>query len=111
MELTFSTYSEEAEKTAIYPNRGNNLIYPVLGLSGKAGEIAEKVKKIIRDNGGERTEEIEEAIIKEVGDCLWYLNAICDELGASLALAAWTNLAKLRDRQERDQLRGSGDNR
>jgi|TARA_R100001244_G_scaffold129163_1_gene100397 NTP pyrophosphatase (non-canonical NTP hydrolase) len=97
--------------TAIYPNRGNNLVYPVLGLNGEAGEIAEKLKKIIRDSGGELSPESRKDLSKELGDILWYVAACCDELGLRMDSVASANIAKLASRKERGQLSGSGDNR
>ena len=109
--MNFDEYQTEAKKTAIYPDVGFNLVYPTLGLNGEAGEIAEKVKKLIRDGSGEQTYEFREAITKELGDVLWYVAALCSELGVSMSLVAANNLAKLTDRSIRDVLSGSGDDR
>ena len=104
------------------------LLYCALKLNGEAGELAEHVGKAMRDDGlaqveatrdgvghdillGQLTPDRHQLIVKEVGDCLWYLSAICNELGISLAEAASFNLAKLKDRTDRDALRGSGDTR
>jgi NTP pyrophosphatase (non-canonical NTP hydrolase) len=108
---TFDEYSLVASTTAIYPAAGSGLLKPLsyvaLGLCGEAGEIAEKIKKNIRDG----TPVDKEALTKELGDVLWYINALCKELDISLDLVAKTNVAKLLDRQERNKLQGSGDNR
>ena len=109
--MNFDDYQTRAMSTAIYPNRGNNLVYPVLGLNGEAGEIAEKLKKIIRDSGGELSPESRKAMSKELGDVLWYVAACCDELGVRMDSVASANIAKLASRKERGQLSGSGDNR
>lgn len=109
--MNFEDYQARAMSTAIYPNRGNNLVYPVLGLNGEAGEIAEKLKKIIRDSGGELSPESRKALSKELGDVLWYVAACCDELGLRMDSVASDNIAKLASRKERGQLSGSGDNR
>lgn len=109
--MNFEDYQTRAMSTAIYPNRGNNLVYPVLGLNGEAGEIAEKLKKIIRDSGGELSPESRKALSKELGDVLWYVAACCDELGLRMDSVASDNIAKLASRKERGQLSGSGDNR
>lgn len=109
--MTFSAFQKAAITTAIYPGRGKNLIYPVLGLAGESGEVSEKVKKIIRDDGGEVTTEKREQIAKELGDVLWYVAAICDELRLDMGAVAEGNLAKLAARQARGTLTGSGDNR
>ena len=109
--MNFAEYQREAIKTAVYPNRRSNITYPVLGLNGEAGEIAEKVKKIMRDKNGIVDDEIRAAIKKELGDVLWYVAALCDELGLDMADVAVTNIKKLKDRQVRDVLHGSGDER
>ena len=83
----------------------------VLGLVGEAGETADKVKKIIRDKGGYASKEDREAIMKELGDVLWYIANISRYLGFSLSDVSKTNLEKLEDRLNRDKLHGSGDNR
>jgi NTP pyrophosphatase (non-canonical NTP hydrolase) len=109
--MNFAEYQKEAIKTAVYPNKGSNITYPVLGLNGEAGEIAEKVKKIIRDKNGFVDDKIRGAIKKELGDVLWYVAALCDELGLDMNDVAVTNIKKLKDRQLRDALHGSGDDR
>jgi len=109
--MEFDEYQKESRKTAIYPNKGKNIIYPTLGLVGEAGEVAEKVKKLIRDKNGKIDEEFKESIKKELGDVLWYLAQLCTELGFSLNDVAKTNLEKLFSRMKRGKLHGSGDDR
>jgi NTP pyrophosphatase (non-canonical NTP hydrolase) len=109
--MKFKEYDDAAGVTAVYPNQGNNPIYPTLGLVGEAGEIAEKVKKMIRDDGGVLTEERRQTLIKELGDVLWYLSALSREIGSSLEEIAKTNIDKLYSRMNRDKLHGEGDNR
>lgn len=109
--MNFDEYQKKSRKTAIYPDAGNNFIYPTLGLAGEAGEVAEKIKKVIRDKGGKIDEETRGAIKKELGDVLWYVSQIATELNISLEEAASGNISKLYDRMERDKLGGSGDNR
>lgn len=109
--MTFQEYQEEARKTAIYPNKDNNFIYPTLGLAGEAGEVAEKIKKVIRDGNGIVSEEKKEEITKELGDVLWYVANLAKELGITLEEVAEKNLLKLQSRQQRNELHGSGDNR
>lgn len=109
--MNFDEYQKKSRKTAIYPDAGNNFIYPTLGLSGEAGEVAEKIKKVIRDKGGKIDEETREAIKKELGDVLWYVSQIATELNISLEEAASGNISKLYDRMERGKLGGNGDNR
>ncbi|MEK7193258.1 MAG: nucleoside triphosphate pyrophosphohydrolase family protein [Patescibacteria group bacterium] len=109
--MTFEEYQKRSRETALYPNVGNNFVYPTLGLSGEAGEVAEKIKKVLRDKGGEMTEEAKAAIHKELGDVLWYLSQLATEIGLSLEEVAETNLEKLLSRKERGTIHGSGDER
>lgn len=108
--MRFEDYEESAAKTAIYPKE-ERIIYPVLGINGEAGEIAEKVKKVLRDKGGRFDINDKAEIGKEIGDVLWYLTALSHDLGITLEQCARVNLEKLKSRQERDRLNGSGDNR
>jgi len=107
----FDLYQDAAEATALYPDKGDNLYYPTLGLAGEAGEVCEKVKKIMRDQKGYVTEENTEAISQELGDVLWYVAMVATELNMSLSAIAEDNMQKLKDRQERGVLQGSGDKR
>lgn len=108
--MTLEEYQKEAQKTALYPE-AYRLLYPTLGLAGEAGELANKVKKVLRDQGGSLTAEAQEALVAELGDVLWYVAQVATDLRVSLERVAQQNLAKLRSRQERGQLGGSGDNR
>ena len=107
----FDLYQDKADETAIYPNKGDNLYYPALGLAGEAGEVCEKVKKIMRDKGGVLSEEDSLELSKELGDVLWYVSALACEINVALATVAEENLDKLQSRKERGRLQGSGDNR
>ena len=98
-------YQDMAASTAIYGAK-QQVIYPALGLAAEAGEVANKVKKILRDGKFDR-----EAIADEVGDCLWYIAALCRDLNVDLGQVANNNLRKLRDREKRGTLKGSGDKR
>ena len=109
--MEFNEYQERARETAIYPYLGNNLWYPSLGLSGEAGEVADKVKKIYRDEAGNISATSRERLKYELGDVLWYVSNLAIELGFSLEDIAVGNLAKLNRRLVEGQLRGSGDNR
>ncbi len=109
--MEFDAYQRAARETAQYPDLGRNLCYPTLGLNGEAGEVAEKVKKIIRDNAGQVDSDRREGLKKELGDVLWYVAAMCWELGLSMNEVAEHNVAKLRDRKDRGAIRGSGDDR
>ena len=104
-------YQDSAEATAIYPNKGDNLYYPALGLAGEAGEVCEKIKKIMRDKGGVMSEEDSLELSKELGDILWYVSALACEINVSLSTIAEDNIDKLSSRQDRGKLQGSGDNR
>ena len=109
--MTFNEYQEQSRKTAIYPARGLNFVYPTLGLVGEAGEVAEKMKKVLRDDGGKISDEKRGEIKKELGDVLWYIAQLATDLGFSLEEVAASNLEKLFSRMERNVLTGSGDNR
>jgi NTP pyrophosphatase (non-canonical NTP hydrolase) len=109
--LRFSDYQDRSRTTAVYPGAGANLLYPTLGLCGEAGEVAEKVKKLVRDDGGVLTEARRTALSKELGDVLWYVAQLATEAGLDLDEIAAANLEKLLSRQRRDVLQGSGDDR
>ena len=109
--MDFKEYQKESKKTALYPDSGNNFVYPTLGLSGESGEVADKIKKIIRDEEGQVSEEKREEIKKELGDVLWYVAQLATELHLDLEDIAKTNLEKLFSRKARGVLGGSGDNR
>lgn len=104
-ELTMEQYQKQAERTAIYKSE-HAIIYPALGLAAEAGEVANKVKKIMRDGKFDR-----QAIADEVGDCLWYIAALCRDLNVDMADLAYKNLEKLMDRKNRGVLSGNGDKR
>jgi len=121
---TFNEYQKEAVKLKIslnkfqkiFPEADENIIklvavvYDGLGL-GEAGEAQGKIKKIIRDNGGIITPEATEEIKSELGDTLWYIASMCENLGITLEDVAKGNIEKLHDRRERGVLGGSGDYR
>lgn len=109
--MNFTDYQSQSRLTAKYPSIGHGVIYPTLGLSNEAGEVAGKIKKIFRDKEGLIGEAEREALKSELGDVLWYLAQVCTELDISLDEVAQSNLAKLLDRQARGKIRGDGDNR
>ena len=109
--MDFKTYQNKARKTAQYPNIGSNIIYPTLGLVGEAGEVAEKVKKVIRDNNGIFDIQSKKGIKKELGDVLWYISNLCTELNFKLDEVATLNLEKLENRVAQGKISGSGDDR
>jgi NTP pyrophosphatase (non-canonical NTP hydrolase) len=109
--MNFNDYQIKSRKTAKYPAIGHALIYPVLGLTNEAGEVAGKVKKIFRDKEGAIGEAERTALKGELGDVLWYLAQVCTELNLSLDEVAEHNLEKLYSRLERGKIGGEGDNR
>ena len=110
---TFNQYEDMVMELAVYPNSGMllGLLYTALGLCGEAGEVAEKIKKTLRDHGGVFTSEIKMDLLKELGDVLWYITAMANELGVPLQEVAKVSEKKLRDRAARGVLHGKGDNR
>jgi NTP pyrophosphatase (non-canonical NTP hydrolase) len=110
--MTLEEYQKQALTTVIATdNEFRDLLHWVLGINGEAGEIAEKVKKIIRDKGGEVSAADKAELGKEVGDVLWYLAVFAHHLGIPLETIAQQNLDKLKSRKARGVLQGSGDNR
>ena len=108
---TFTVYQRESRKTWSEVRTDHNIVYPTLGLTNEAGEVAGKVKKIFRDRGGQISDADREALKHELGDVLWYLTQICTELDLTLAEVAEANLVKLFSRQARGAIRGDGDHR
>ena len=109
--MDFKTYQKKARETAQYPNIGSNFIYPTLGLVGESGEVAEKVKKVIRDKQGIFDEESRNAIKKELGDVLWYISNLSSEFNFNFEDVALENLDKLKKRSLFGKISGSGDDR
>jgi len=109
--MTFEEYQKLSRKTAIYPDKDNNFVYPTLGLTGEAGEVSEKIKKVLRDDNGIVDDLKRQEIKKELGDVLWYLSQIATELDLSLDDVATFNVEKINSRQERNKISGDGDNR
>ena len=103
-------YQQVAKTTAIYP-REQAIIYPTLGLTGEAGEVANKVKKIIRDGSDKNNEDLVQAISSEIGDCLWYIAVLANDFDIKLSDIASTNLEKLANRKKNNTIHGSGDTR
>jgi NTP pyrophosphatase (non-canonical NTP hydrolase) len=110
--MTFDDYQKQALTTALSTgDEFKDMLHWVLGINGEAGEVAEKVKKIIRDKNGEISQADKEELAKELGDVLWYLAVMAKELGVSLDTIAQQNIDKLQSRKARGVLGGSGDNR
>ncbi len=112
--MTLNEYQANARTTALYPAAAR-VIYPALKLAGEAGEVTEKLGKLMRDEGyvvgAELSEAQTAALAKELGDVLWYVANLATDLGLSLEEVGAMNLAKLASRQERGVLGGSGDDR
>jgi len=122
MTMGFNDYQKVAHETAQYPDMWMynenfntdvkiNYVYPALGLVGEAGEVAEKVKKIVRNKRGEWTKEMLSDIEKELGDVLWYVAELCSCLGLKMDDVAHANLNKLADRAKRNVIKSEGDDR
>ena len=105
MKYTFKIYGQEVEKLIITEPK-NRLIENVLGLGEESGEVLGKIKKLIRDKSFSKGE-----IIKELGDCLFYVTAIANYLDSNLQEVANANMKKLHDREKRNKIKGSGDDR
>jgi NTP pyrophosphatase (non-canonical NTP hydrolase) len=108
--MNIDEYQKEATKTAVY-GEGSKVGYPVLGLVGEAGEIANKYKKVLRDDAGVLSETKRQEIIAEIGDVQWYIAALATDLDVKLSEILSNNLKKLNDRKSRGVIQGSGDNR
>lgn len=109
----FDEYQNWTESTSQYPglNTGSlaTLGYLALGLTGESGEVADKIKKMMRK--GDDSPETRKELAKEVGDVLWYLARLAKELGVPLSQMVATNVAKLESRMDRHTIIGEGDNR
>lgn len=112
-DLKIDEYQQRANETAIYPGKGEvmGLAYTVLGLTGEAGEVANKVKKVLRDSGGKMTDEMRTKIREELGGVYWYLAQTATELGVPLSLIAQENLDILAKRKAEGKIKGDGDDR
>ena len=111
--MDFSEYEAAAAKTASWSGKQKDylLAYLTLGVTGEAGEVAEKIKKILRNDDGVVSPEKRDELKKEIGDVLWYLAMLSRELGFPFEEAAKTNIEKLADRAARGVIKSSGDNR
>lgn len=112
--MTLDEYQQRARETALYPQHAQ-VLYPSLKLAGEAGEVAEKLGKLIRDEGyvpgADLDEAQRDALVKELGDVLWYVANLAADLGVPLDTVGARNLAKLADRKQRGVIGGSGDDR
>ena len=102
----FNSYQKQASQTTVY-NKVDLVIYPALGLLSEAGEVAEKIKKMLRDS----TKVTPDDIIKELGDVVFYATALANYFNSDLTEVLQTNMDKLNSRAKRGVIKGSGDNR
>lgn len=109
--MTFNEYQIASRRFCRYPDIDNNVIYPVLGLMGEAGEIADKFQHIIRDYDQKMSPEMQAGIVKEMGDVLWFMSQLASEMKVSLEDVAQGNIAKLSAREDKGLLHGHGDDR
>ncbi len=110
--MTFNDYQKQAMTTLLSgPDKLTDVIHMALGISGEAGEVAEKIKKIIRDKNGDLSQLNIEDVKKELGDVLWYLAVMAQLFDISFDEVAQMNVEKLASRKERGVIGGSGDNR
>ena len=113
--MTFDEYQQQALTTAfVDPKYKDSLMEKTIwamGVSGEAGEVIEKWKKIVAYSSGDITPEAQEELKKELGDVIWYLAVFADSLGLKLSEVIELNVSKLKDRQDRSVIQGAGDNR
>ena len=104
-------YQERAFEFGIYPEKGNNWIYPCIGLAGETGEVAELIKRAIRDKKSHIDDELRQKIKLELGDVAWYVAVLAKELDLSFEEILKANINKLANRKNKGTLHGSGDER
>ena len=109
--MELNEYQRAAKTTAVYTSQHQQLVCTVLGLNGEAGEVAEKIKKVIRDKNSVISDDDRKEIQKELGDVLWYVAVLADTLNLDLEDVASMNLEKLKSRYQRGTIHGQGDNR
>ena len=112
--MTLNQYQTEAMRTASGVTNASNenlILNGAMGLCGESGEVADKIKKIYRDNNGIISEDNKEQLVKEMGDVLWYLANMATDLNVTLEDVARKNLEKIQIRQQKNLIHGEGDNR
>ena len=109
--MTVNEYQNEAHKYAVYNTCDESHMYPILGLTEEAGEVAGKFAKIVRDKKGVISKEDALAIVKELGDVCWMIAEVANNLGVTLEQVMQGNLDKLASRKERNVINGNGDDR
>lgn len=111
----FKEFAELCEGTDLGTSAQDNLtpgwMYYVLGIGGETGELLEKIKKLFRDDKGVLSEERKKAVVLEMGDIMWYMARLCDQLDIPFSDVPRMNIEKLYSRKDRDKLHGDGDNR
>lgn len=112
--MEMNAYQDAARSTALYPAAAR-VLYPTLKLAGEAGEVAEKLGKLMRDEsylpGAPLSQAQTHALAAELGDVLWYVANLAADLGIDLERVAAANLEKLASRKARGVIQGSGDER
>ncbi len=108
--MEMNEYQQAALQTAVYPQE-MKIVYPLIGITGETGEVAEKIKKVIRDNNAVFSDDDRREIAKEIGDILWYISSLSSDIGYSLDEIAAMNIDKITSRNERGKIHGEGDNR
>lgn len=103
-------YQQEARGFAVYPDLGDNIVYPALGLAGEAGEFANQVKKVLRDDYGNISPDRHDKMVDELGDVLWYVANEAAELGVDLEYVMQVNILKLARRRDNDRIHGDNRN-
>jgi len=109
--MTFDEYQTQSKGTAQYGDFVPGWVYLALGLAGESGEVVDKIKKVVRNANGVFSDEAKLELQKELGDVLWYVSQLCEELGFSMDEVARMNRAKLEDRKARGVIKSRGDNR
>ncbi len=109
--MNLNEYQTLALRTASPKDKKNELFHLLLGLCGEAGEIAEKAKKIIRDQDSDFSKLDKDDLAKELGDVLWHVAVVADYFDIPLEQVGDKNIKKLASRLDRGVLSGSGDNR
>ena len=111
--MEFDEYQKLATRTATFDGKQKEyqLMYLTLGVTGEAGEIAEKVKKLVRNDDGAISDEKRDELKSEIGDVLWYLSQLSRVLGLDFSIVAQANIDKLADRAARGVIKSTGDNR
>ena len=114
--MELKEYQGKAKQTAIYPKHAE-VLYPLLGLTGEVGELANKLKKLYRDHEASEISihtiphNMMQELEGEMGDILWYWSILCKDLSLDVNKVAQKNVDKLKSRMERGKIKGSGDER